>query len=437
MDKNNIKLLDTISHYVENRVVKKITTNQLVTFFRIRIKALPDSELIKFTKSIKLNQQERIFYFYVIWKSLNFEDQCDYVEFASYFFDDSFARISFLQEFSKESNRLFSENLIENIPNKHGLTFVTLTDKSREHLHGLGYHLTNTRKQSNELFTIIDPLSIKEKSLFYNESVVAEIDRLNQIINPVNLNKLQKQFKSNSFNEGITILLYGSPGTGKTETAFQLAKHHSKSIILVNVSELRSRFHGESERLVKRLFIEYNTLQSKSKNTPILLLNEADSMLSSRQSGNLSSTDMCENTILNIILTELETFKGIMIATTNLNLNIDKALERRFLYKIELQSPSKNTQLKLWKTSFPKLNPNDYISLVSEFNLTGAQINNILKKTVADYVINKQVVNYQYIRQYCLHESIGLSNHQKKQVGYTNTNKNLKFLDYENSTSAS
>lgn len=183
--------------------------------------------------------------------------------------------------------------------------------------------------------------------------------------------------------------------------------------------------------------MEYNTLQSKSKNTPILLLNEADSMLSSRQSGNLSSTDMCENTILNIILTELETFKGIMIATTNLNLNIDKALERRFLYKIELQSPSKNTQLKLWKTSFPKLNPNDYISLVSEFNLTGAQINNILKKTVADYVINKQVVNYQYIRQYCLHESIGLSNHQKKQVGYTNTNKNLKFLDYENSTSAS
>ena len=342
-----------------------------------------------------------------------------------------------MQEFSKESNRLFSENLIENIPNKHGLTFVTLTDKSREYLNGLGYHLTNTRKQSNELFTIIDPLSIKEKSLFYNESVVAEIDRLNQIINPENLNKLQKQFKSNSFNEGITILLYGSPGTGKTETAFQLAKHHSKSIILVNVSELRSRFHGESERLVKRLFMEYNTLQSKSKNTPILLLNEADSMLSSRQSGNLSSTDMCENTILNIILTELETFKGIMIATTNLNLNIDKALERRFLYKIELQSPSKNTQLKLWKTSFPKLNPNDYISLVSEFNLTGAQINNILKKTVADYVINKQVVNYQYIRQYCLHESIGLSNHQKKQVGYTNTNKNLKFLDYENSTSAS
>ena len=124
MDKNNIKLLDTISHYVENRVVKKITTNQLVTFFRIRIKALPDSELIKFTKSIKLNQQERIFYFYVIWKSLNFEDQCDYVEFASYFFDDSFARISFLQEFSKESNRLFSEHLIENIPNNHGLTFV-------------------------------------------------------------------------------------------------------------------------------------------------------------------------------------------------------------------------------------------------------------------------------------------------------------------------
>lgn len=101
MDKNNIKLLETISHYVENRVVKKITTNQLVTFFRIRIKALPDSELIKFTKSIKLNQQERIFYFYVIWKSLNFEDQCDYVEFASYFLTTLLLVLAFCKSFQK------------------------------------------------------------------------------------------------------------------------------------------------------------------------------------------------------------------------------------------------------------------------------------------------------------------------------------------------
>ena len=72
-----------------------------------------------------------------------------------------------------------------------------------------------------------------------------------------------------------------------------------------------------------------------------MLLNEADQFLSSRASGGMSSSDKMHNQMQNIFLEQIERFDGILIATTNLLENLDKAFSRRFNYKIEFIKPNK------------------------------------------------------------------------------------------------
>ncbi|MBQ1722480.1 MAG: AAA family ATPase, partial [Muribaculaceae bacterium] len=77
-------------------------------------------------------------------------------------------------------------------------------------------------------------------------------------------------------------MFYGGPGTGKTETAYQLARATQRDILMVNVPEIKDKWVGESEKNVKSIFDQYRALAQKSKLTPILLFNEADSLFSKR-----------------------------------------------------------------------------------------------------------------------------------------------------------
>jgi SpoVK/Ycf46/Vps4 family AAA+-type ATPase len=67
-------------------------------------------------------------------------------------------------------------------------------------------------------------------------------------------------------------------------------------------------------------------------------------------SGNVDQT---ENAIQNIILEEMENLDGILIATTNLTENLDKAFERRFLFKIRFDKPTLEAKTNIWKDKIP------------------------------------------------------------------------------------
>ena len=101
---------------------------------------------------------------------------------------------------------------------------------------------------------------------------------------------------------------------------------------MVELSQLKSKWFGESEKQVKGIFDTYRRIFDNSNVKPILFINEADGMFSKRMeiTGRKSSTDQTMNTIQNIILQELENFNGILFATTNLTENLDSAFERRF-----------------------------------------------------------------------------------------------------------
>ena len=110
---------------------------------------------------------------------------------------------------------------------------------------------------------------------------------------------------------------------------------------------------GESEKNIKQIFDSYRQKVEEFKMTPILLFNEADAIISKRQEGAERAVDKMENTIQNIILQEMELLDGILIATTNLAQNMDKAFERRFLYKINFTKPTLEARISIWHEMIP------------------------------------------------------------------------------------
>ena len=123
---------------------------------------------------------------------------------------------------------------------------------------------------------------------------------------------------------------------------------------------------GESEKNIKGIFDDYRKMVKQSAKTPILLFNEADAIIGKRMVGAEKAVDKLENNIRNIILQEIEQLDGILIATTNLAENMDKAFERRFLYKVKFEKPDLHGRLQIWQTMIPSLNDADASFLAAD-----------------------------------------------------------------------
>jgi SpoVK/Ycf46/Vps4 family AAA+-type ATPase len=187
-------------------------------------------------------------------------------------------------------------------------------------------------------------------------------------------------------SSGVNILLFGGPGTGKTETVYQLARNTQRMILSADASKIRSKWVGETEKNTRQLFEQYRELMNEQAHAPILLFNEADAILGKRSSTD-NRVDQMENAMQNILLEELEKFEGIFMATTNLEATLDDAFDRRFLYKFKFEKPGSDARLKLWQSKFPGLKKSILQALNDEFDLTGAQIENIRKKKAIDQVL--------------------------------------------------
>jgi len=221
----------------------------------------------------------------------------------------------------------------------------TITEKTKKEFLS-DYNICNKRALPSD---VKSPEDIVEKELFYNESTTQQINQLAALLSVDRFHQIQQQLESHGMRKGFACIFYGYPGTGKTETVLQLAKRTNRSIMQVEISALRSKWVGETESNVKAVFESYRRICKMLSPEPILLFNEADAVLCTRQEGAVNSVDKMENAMQNIILQEMETLEGIMIATTNLTGNLDKAFERRFLYKIEFQKPTAEESKYIWQ----------------------------------------------------------------------------------------
>ena len=167
-------------------------------------------------------------------------------------------------------------------------------------------------------------------------------------------------------------------------TAYSLAKSLKRQVLAFDCSKILSMYVGESEKNVRKIFDTFYDLCDKTKSEPILLLNEADQFLGARSSGNITGSDQMHNQMQNIFLEQIENFKGMLIATTNLLENIDKAFSRRFNYKIEFKKPDTLQRVRLWKQMLPEVAPyadDMNIEELAKHSLTGGQISLIIKNT--------------------------------------------------------
>ena len=191
------------------------------------------------------------------------------------------------------------------------------------------------------------------------------------------------------------IIFYGAAGTGKTMTAYSLAKSLKRQVLAFDCSKILSMYVGESEKNVRKIFDTFYELSEKTKTEPILLLNEADQFLGARSSGNITGSDQMHNQMQNIFLEQIENFRGMLIATTNLLENIDKAFSRRFNYKIEFKKPNKAQREKLWKLMLPVDAPyeKDFdVKELATYTLTGGQINLIVKNTAYKVAVSEDAI---------------------------------------------
>jgi len=230
------------------------------------------------------------------------------------------------------------------------------------------------------LADVLNPNQLVNKELFYMQDIRRQIDELTTFLQPEQYHQIHDRMKERGFRQGFTCLFYGGPGTGKTETVYQLARQTGRQIMVVDVPQIKSKWVGDSEKNIKALFDRYREQVKRAKVAPILLFNEADAIIGIRMNGAQRAVDKMENSIQNIILQEMETLDGIMIATTNLQENLDKAFERRFLYKIKFEKPDASVRQKIWIQMIPELSEQDANTLAEKFDFSGGQIENVARK---------------------------------------------------------
>ena len=270
-------------------------------------------------------------------------------------------------------------------------------------------------KQDNSRF-LKNHDSIKEKSLFFNTSEQEQIERLTSLLSTENLPSVQERLEEQGMRKGFACLFYGAPGTGKTETVLQIARQTGRDLMQVDIAGLRDKWVGESEKNIKEVFARYRNLCQTCEVMPILFFNEADAIINKRTENVEHSVDKMDNAMQNIILQEIEDLDGILIATTNLTSNLDKAFERRFLYKVEFHKPDTDVKTKIWRSMLKDISADDARQLASHFDFSGGQIENIARKRTVDYILSGKFASLDEIEGYCRAEL--LSGKERRSIGF-------------------
>lgn len=318
------------------------------------------------------------------------------------------------------SHELIQRNLLEHkCDNGMADTEVyVFTSHTKENLLS-EYSLASTRHNHREDFGLKKHKSIKEKSLFFNDSEQEQLNRLSNLLTKDNLPSVQQRLEEQGLRKGCACLFYGAPGTGKTESVLQIARQTGRDIMQIDIAGLRDKWVGESEKNIKAVFARYRNACKNLDVMPILFFNEADAIFGRRNENAESSVDKMNNAMQNIILQEIEDLDGILIATTNLTTNLDSAFERRFLFKVEFHKPSAEIKAKIWMSMIDNLSADDAQRLASKYDFSGGQIENISRKRTIDYILTGKTATIDELEKYCEAELFESKNNRMRITGFS------------------
>ena len=381
------------------------------------IKKNPRHEVCKLMKS-RDTMEQVLFMFLCTAFVLEGDDNISPMDFRNFFSGLRFRGMCNL--LSSGKHPLMEEGLIVHSAagTLSGRDGVTISEEMQKKLTlelNLEWNLQNEKVDKRGLRLATD---IQEKKLYFNAEEQKSVDRLVSLLQEENYKSVRERLSAHGMRKGFACLLYGAPGTGKTETVFQLAKQTGRDVMAINIAQVKSKWVGDTEKNIKEIFDRYRIYCEKCELSPILLFNEADAIISKRSSNVQSSVDKMENAMQNIILEELEKLDGILIATTNLTCNMDPAFERRFIYKIEFHKPEPAVKVAIWQSMLKELPREDAEVLSDKYDFSGGQIENIVRKQVIDSILYNNPLNLRSLEEYCQMEQIHKDSHRHAVVGF-------------------
>jgi len=173
------------------------------------------------------------------------------------------------------------------------------------------------------------------------------------------------------YGRGVSAILAGPPGTGKTMVAQLLAHELGYDLYRIDLSQVVNKYIGETEKNLSRIFDEAETSHA------ILFFDEADSLFAKRTNVT-SANDRYANLEVNYLLQRMETYDGITLLATNLEQGLDEAFKRRVRFSVGFELPEAPERARLWKSMFPPkapLAPNvDWDLLARQFVMAGGYI---------------------------------------------------------------
>ena len=402
--KNIIELLEYLYNLYDLRHDEEISIHQFLDEVNKLILENTHFPLIKKLKQFDFEIETNCIYLYSIWNTLSGNETTKLNLVLDCIYSRPSKRVMEIQKLINGEHILVINGLVEITKSFFSISSeLKLTDTSLNLLNDCGINLfLNKKKRDN----IITPADIAYHELIFDFEEMNQIDTLQNLLQEEKFQETQTRLTNKSLPKGINILLHGEPGTGKTEIVKQLAKATDREIMKVEISQSKSMWFGESEKKIKSIFTEYRVFAKDCHRTPILLFNEADANLSRRKINADSNTSQTENAIQNILLEELENFEGILMATTNLANNLDSAFERRFLFKIPFNKPKPEIRAKIWKLKLPHLDIEHCQILAENFDFSGGQIDNIIRKIEIQEIIHGTNPNIEQIQRFCLEESM-------------------------------
>ena len=182
---------------------------------------------------------------------------------------------------------------------------------------------------------------------------------------------------------GLAFNFAGPPGTGKTICAEAIAKSLGRQLLVVRYAELESMWMGETSKNVAAIF------RTAREEQAVLLFDEADAIATRRSTSLDSGSQRESNSVVNVLLQELERYTGVVIFATNLAANFDPAFERRIRTHVLFELPGERERVRIWKVqlhpSRTPLAPDvDFEALAQYYEVSGGDIQNaVLKAALA------------------------------------------------------
>jgi AAA+ superfamily predicted ATPase len=395
---NSFDVLKEFGKSLKERRAREISYDKLIEKAESLLQSNDSAPICDFAKSKNLDSFSKTMFLTICYNHVSGTESFNVDSLLNELRPNLEDQFKIRQDFKHQKGPVFQHELIE-VSSDASISFsdndYRLSEKGIQAF--LPDYTSKKTKSSSNFLELIESEKIASKELYYNETEHNKIKNLYKILKQENYKTLCERLQNKGKPQCITAIFYGAPGTGKTETALQLAKSSGRAVFMADVSSLRSKWVGETEKFTKRLFSDYEKIRKEHELCPILLFNEADSILSKRRPVT-DKVDQMENAMQNIILQELEKFEGIFIATTNLEQNLDEAYDRRITFKIKYSCPTEEARLSIWKQKLPMTDEGILKTLNQKYKLTGGQIDNICKKIEVDTLLQgEDIVDLTYL----------------------------------------